>query len=58
MRDELFTLWNNFEIYKFLKGYDWIDKREHEICECLTKDERLVFIETNRCDWILAEYVD
>ena len=56
MRDELFTLWDNFEIYKFLKGYKWIAAREHEICECLTKDEREVFIETNRCDWILAEY--
>jgi hypothetical protein len=58
MRDQLFTLWDNFEIYKFLKGYEWIDKREQEICECLTKDEQEVFIETNRCDWILAEYKD
>lgn len=55
MRKELFTLWNNFEIYKFLKGRDWVYKREHEICGCLTKDAREVFIETNRCDWILGE---
>lgn len=55
MRRELFTLWNNFEIYKFLKGRDWVYKRENEICGCLTKDAREVFIETNRCDWILGE---
>ena len=53
MRDELFTLWNNFEVYVFLQGYDWCKKREQEICHILTTDERLVFIETNRCDWFL-----
>lgn len=55
MRRELFTLWNNFEIYKFLKGYDWVDRRENEICGCLTKDNRFVFIETTRCDWLLGD---
>lgn len=55
MRHELYALWNNFEVYKFLKGYDWVQKREHEICGCLTKDERTVLIETTRCDWILGD---
>ena len=55
MRHELYTLWNNFDLYKFLKGSDWIIKQEHEICCCLTKDPREVFIETNRCDWLLNE---
>ena len=58
MRDELFTLWDNYELYVFLKGYDWIQNREHEICHLFTKDEREVFIETNRCDWILKDYKD
>lgn len=56
MRQELFNLWDNFELYKFLKGYEWIDRKENEICHFLTKDEREVFIETNRCDWILDHY--
>lgn len=56
MRAELFSLWDNFELYVFLKGYDWIKEREHEVCHFLTKDEQEVFIETNRCDWILDNY--
>jgi len=55
MRHELYTLWNNFDLYKFLKGSDWIIKQEHEICHIMTSDEREVFIETNRCDWLLNE---
>jgi hypothetical protein len=55
MREELFHLWNNYEVFMFLKGYVWIKKREYDICECLSKDNRIVFIETNRCDWILDE---
>ncbi len=58
MRDELFTLWDNFELYVFLKGYDWIKNKENEICSCLTKDSREVFIETNRCSWIVNEYIE
>ncbi len=58
MRDELFNLWNNFEVYVFLQGYDWCSKREHEICHILTKHERNMFIELNRCDWILGEYTE
>jgi len=56
MRDELYALWNNYELYVFLEGYDWVQNQEHEICHLLTRDEREVFIETNRCDWILKEY--
>ena len=56
MRDELYTLWDNFEIYVFLQGYAWCKNREQEICHILTTDEREVFIETNRCDWLLKEY--
>lgn len=55
MRNDLFNLWNNMELYKFLKGYDWIIKQEHEICHIMTKDEREVFIEINRCDWLLGD---
>jgi hypothetical protein len=58
MRDELFQLWNNFELYVFMQGYEWCKKREHEICHIMTKDEREVFIETNRCDWLLEQYKD
>lgn len=58
MRDELFQLWNNYELYVFLQGYEWCRKHEHEICHIMTKDERLVFIETNRCDWLLEQYRD
>jgi hypothetical protein len=56
MREELFTLWDNYELYVFLKGYEWVQNREHEICHLFTNDEREVFIETNRCDWILKDY--
>ena len=57
MREQLFNLWNNYEILKFLKGDDWINKKENEICECLTERQRFIFIELQRFDWILDFYV-
>jgi len=57
MREQLYHLWNNYEILKFLKGDDWIDNREHEICECLTERQRNLFIELQRFDWIVEHYI-
>lgn len=57
MRDELYALWDNIEVYVFVEGYNYVQKREHEICHILTLHDRKVFIETNRCDWLLTEYI-
>lgn len=57
MRDQLFHLWSNYEILKFLKGDKWIENREREICECLTDRQSVLFIELQRFDWILDHYV-
>jgi len=57
MREQLYHLWNNYDILKFLKGDVWITKREHEICECLTERQRHLFIELQRFDWIIDHYV-
>jgi len=48
MANELFYLWDNFLLYKFLEGIDYIVKKELEICECLIEKERLDFISTSR----------
>ena len=55
MYNDLFTLWNNTELYVFLKGSDYIVKQEHEICHIMTKQERNMFIELTRFDWLIAE---
>jgi hypothetical protein len=57
MREQLFYLWGNYEILKFLKGDTWIQNREREICECLTDRQSKLFIELQRFDWILDHYV-
>ena len=57
MREQLFHLWSNYEILKFLKGDKWIENREREICECLTDRQSVLFIELQRFDWILDHYV-
>lgn len=56
MRSELYNIWNNFEIYKFLEGYIWIHEKEKQICECLTEKHRTEFIESCRIDWIMKDY--
>ena len=48
MVNELFYLWDNFLLYKFFEGIDYIVKKELEICECLIEKERLDFISTSR----------
>lgn len=57
MREQLFNLWNNYEILKFLKGDIWVKNKEREICECLTEQQSILFIELQRFDWILDHYV-
>lgn len=56
MRDELYNLWDNFELLNFIEGYDYIIKREQEICSCLTKYGRTDFIEGCRIDYIVRQY--
>lgn len=54
---ELRQLWENYDIYKFLEGEDFIRKKELSICECIPnhKGERDMFIDLNRFDWLLEE---
>lgn len=58
MANQLHTLWDNYTLYTFLEGEAYIRKRELEICACIPnyQQERDIFIEVNRCDWILNEY--
>lgn len=58
MREQLFQLWNNYEVYVFLQGYEWVKNREREICHILTRGPRELFIETTRCDWLLSQYTE
>lgn len=57
MATELHQLWNNYPLYKFISGAQYIRKRELEICACIPnyKGERDMFIELNRFDWLLEE---
>ena len=57
MATELIQLWNNYPLYKFISGAQYIRKRELEICACIPnyKGERDMFIELNRFDWLLEE---
>lgn len=57
MATELTQLWNNYPLYKFISGAQYIRKRELEICACIPnyKGERDMFIELNRFDWLLEE---
>lgn len=36
MYHDLSNLWDQEELYKFVFGKLWIERREREICECLT----------------------
>ena len=56
MRDELYNLWDNFEVYNFLEGYKWICDKEQNICECLTRYGRDNFIASCRIDYIVKQH--
>lgn len=60
MATELFQLWNNYPLYKFICGAQYVRKRELEICECVPnyKGERDLFIEINRLDWLMEQPVE
>jgi hypothetical protein len=52
MATELHTLWDNKELYKFIKGKKYIRQCELDICECLTNDDRDNWIEVCRIVWL------
>ena len=54
MVEELYHLWDNQELYRFIKGREYIRQRELEITECIpNKDlEKDFFIEIARTQWI------
>ena len=58
MRTQLYNLWDNFELLNFLEGYDYIIKRERDICECLTDYVADDFIEGCRIDYIVSQYIE
>lgn len=57
MVSELNTLWDNYPLYKFISGAQYVRKRELDICACIPnyKGERDMFIELTRFDWLIAE---
>lgn len=46
---ELHQLWDNYPLYKFICGAQWIRKRELQIAECLI--DREDWIEVCRMVW-------
>ncbi len=50
--EELHTLWDNYPLYKFINGAQWIRKREIAICESMTMEEALDWIEVCRTVWL------
>jgi hypothetical protein len=57
MVSDLYNLWGNYPLYKFIHGAQYIRKRELEICECLPDidGKRHMFIELTRFDWLMLE---
>jgi hypothetical protein len=55
MVNELNLLWNNTELYSFLKGPDYIKQRENEICCCLTNRKKELFILLAKTDWLMEQ---
>jgi hypothetical protein len=53
--EELHNLWDNYPLYKFINGAQWVRKRELDICECLTEKEREDWIEICRVVWSQKE---
>lgn len=53
IKDELFALWENYPLYKFISGSQYIRKRELEIAECLIDREE--FIEQCRTVWHIEQ---
>lgn len=51
--EELQTLWDNYPLYKFINGAQWIRKRELDIAECLI--DREDWIEVCRTTWLLKQ---
>lgn len=50
---ELYQLWSNYDLYKFVNGVDWIRQRELEIAECLTMEDRETWIELCRSLYLM-----
>ena len=48
--EELHTLRDNYPLFKFINGSQWIRKRELEIAECLV--DRETWIEVCRTFWL------
>lgn len=53
MLRSLHNLWDNEELYTFLKGKDYIDKVEIEITECMTNEDRKMFLILAKFDYML-----
>lgn len=47
--EELHNLWDNYPLYKFVNGAQWVRKRELDIAECLA--DRDAWIEVCRVVW-------
>jgi hypothetical protein len=60
MERELRNLWNNYPLYKFIHGAQYVRKREIEICECIPnhKNKRDLFIELVRFDWLIEQPIE
>jgi hypothetical protein len=51
---ELFTLWDNKNLYEFLNGEEYVRQQEREITKQLTKKDREMFILLAEFDYIFS----
>jgi hypothetical protein len=51
---ELHNLWDNYPLYRFINGAQWIRKRELELAECLI--DREDWIEVCRVTWLQKQF--
>jgi len=50
---ELHKLWDNEELLTFMKGPEYIERREIEITECLTNMQREMLLILAKFDYLL-----
>ena len=57
MMYELFTLWDNKNLYTFLQGEEYVKQKEREITKHLTKDKREMFILLAEFEYIFSHTI-
>jgi hypothetical protein len=57
MMFELFTLWDNKNLYTFLQGEEYVTQKEREITKQLTNNKREMFILLAEFEYIFSHTI-